>query len=109
MPGDLDYYYEGQSEQFSFYRIPKIFFTDPAYSGLSTDAKLLYGLMLDRMGVSAKNGWLDDNGRVYIIFPIENIMRELGCGHDKAVKLLNELEKIAGLSNVSARAWGGRI
>ena len=62
-----DYFYGQQAELFSFYRVPKVLFTDEKFSNISSDAKLLYGIMLDRMNLSAKNGWVDELGRVYII------------------------------------------
>lgn len=92
-----DYFYGQQSEQFSFYRIPKILFSQDKFWNVSTDAKLLYGILLDRMNLSARNGWLDEAGRVYIIFTIEEIKESLGCAEKKAVKLLDELEKKAAL------------
>ena len=92
-----DYFYGQQSEQFSFYRIPKILFSQDKFWNVSADAKLLYGILLDRMNLSAKNGWLDEAGRVYIIFTIEEIKESLGCAEKKAVKLLDELEKKAEL------------
>ena len=92
-----NYFYGPQAEQFAFYRIPKALFTDPAYRGISTDAKVLYGLLLDRMSLSARNDWLDEQGRVYIVFTVEEIMECLACGNKKAVGLLRELETEAGL------------
>ena len=92
-----NYFYGPQAEQFAFYRIPKALFTDPAYRGISTDAKVLYGLLLDRMSLSARNDWLDEQGRVYIVFTVEEIMESLACGNKKAVGLLRELEAEAGL------------
>ena len=88
----FEYFYGGQSENFSFYRIPRVLITGEKYRGLSTDAKLLYGLMLDRMGLSAKNGWYDDYDRVYIYYTVDEIMEDLCCGHNKAVRLLAELD-----------------
>lgn len=88
----FEYFYGGQSENFSFYRIPRILITGEKYRGLSTDAKLLYGLMLDRMGLSAKNGWYDDYDRVYIYYTVDEIMEDLCCGHNKAIRLLAELD-----------------
>ena len=99
-----DYFYGQQSEQFSFYRIPKILFSQDKFWNVSTDAKLLYGILLDRMNLSARNGWLDEAGRVYIIFTIEEIKESLGCAEKKAVKLLDELEKKAELIE---RKWQG--
>ena len=92
-----DYFYGQQAELFSFYRVPKVLFTDEKFSNISSDAKLLYGIMLDRMNLSAKNGWVDELGRVYIIFTIEEVKGALGCAEKKAVKLLHELENKCGL------------
>lgn len=92
-----DYFYGEQAEQFAFYRIPKVLFSKDKFWSVSADAKLLYGILLDRMNLSAKNGWLDESGRVYIIFTIEEIKESLGCAEKKAVKLLDELEKKAEL------------
>lgn len=69
-------------------------FTDPAFRGISTDAKVLYGLLLDRMSLSARNNWLDDAGRVYIIFTVEEVMDALCCADNKATRLLRELEGV---------------
>lgn len=86
------YYHGYEGEQFSFYRIPKLLMTSEHFRKLSTDAKLLYGLMLDRMSLSMKNHWLDDQGRVYIFFPVEEVMQMLHCKSEKATKLLAELD-----------------
>ena len=93
----FDYFYGQQADLFSFYRVPKILFTDDRFWNVSTDAKLLYGILLDRMNLSAKNGWLDEQGRVYIIFTIEEIQAAFNCGDKKATKLLSELESKCGL------------
>ena len=82
-----------ESEQYAFYRVPKLLFTNERYRNLSAESKLLYGLFLDRMGISQKNGWIDKDGRVYIIYTVEDIMEALGCGNKKAIQLLAELEK----------------
>lgn len=87
-----DYFYGAESEQFSFYRIPKVLFTEERFKSISAEAKVLYGLLLDRMSLSAKNGWQDKGNRVYIIFTIEDIMEAMGCADQKAGKLLHELE-----------------
>lgn len=93
----FDYYYGDESSQFSFYRIPRPLIRDKRFSKLSTDAKLLYGLMLDRMGLSARNGWYDSEGRVYIYYTAEEIREDLCCGNDKALKLLGELDTKKGI------------
>ena len=78
-----------------FFRLPKVLFLDERYRGLSTDAKVLYALMLDRMGLSIRNGWTDKAGRVFIYFTLEEIRKLLGCGHGKATGLCRELEDAA--------------
>ena len=93
----FDYFYGQQAEQYSFYRIPKLLITSDLFWNISADAKLLYGILLDRMNLSAKNGWLDEKGRVYIIYTLEETMAALNCGNQKATKLFNELEKKCGL------------
>lgn len=93
----FDYFYGPQSEQFTFYRIPKVLFTNEKFWNISTDAKLLYGILLERMNLSAINKWLDDEGRVYIIFTIDDIKAYMGCAEKKAIKMLDELEKKCGL------------
>lgn len=90
---DYDYFYEEQSEQFAFYRIPKVLFTDERFRGISTPAKVLYGLLLDRVSLSAKNNWVDEQGRVYIYYTLESIQADLLCANEKATKLLKELER----------------
>ena len=99
-PLKFDYYYGIEAEQFSFYRVPRLLIKDERFKGLSSDAKLLYGLMLDRMALSMKNGWLDDENRAYIIYTIENIREDLGCSKEKAVKVLAELDAAKGIGLV---------
>ena len=96
----LDYYYGIEAEQFSFYRVPRLLIKDERFKKLSSDAKLLYGLMLDRMSLSIKNKWFDDNNRAYIIYTINSIMEDLGCGKEKAVKVLAELDNTKGIGLV---------
>ena len=96
----FDYYYGIEAEQFSFYRVPRLLIKDERFKGLSSDAKLLYGLMLDRMALSMKNGWLDDENRAYIIYTVDSIMEDLGCGKDKAIKVLAELDTNKGIGLV---------
>ena len=94
MPLNLDYFYGGEAEQYNFYRIPKVLFTDPHYKALSVEAKVLYGLLLDRMSLSIRNGWLDSARRVYIYFTLEDAMNMMCYGKDKAVRLFKELDNI---------------
>lgn len=88
----FDYFYGIESQQFSFIQIPLELFTNEYYKNISSDAKILYGLMLSRMSLSQKNNWFDDDNRVYIIYKIQEIQDTLCCGKNKAVNILKELE-----------------
>ena len=91
---NYDYFYGQSGELFSYFRIPKALFQDHRFRQLSTDARTLYGILLDRMSLSAKNGWLDEQGRVYIIYTVREVQDSLCCAEHKAVKLFRELEDI---------------
>ena len=101
----LDYFYGQAGELFSFYRIPKALFQEPRFQSLSTDAKTLYGILLDRMSLSVRNEWFDQKGRVFIIFTIEDVKRTLRCADNKATRLLRELEEF-GLIERKRRGQG---
>ena len=93
----FEYFYNDDSEQYSFYRIPKLLFTEEYFSSLSCEAKVLYGFMLDRMSLSLKNKWFDEQNRAYIIFTIEDVMELLNCKSQKAVKIMKELDAEEGI------------
>ena len=101
----FNYFYGSQADQYSFYRIPKALFKNDYFRGLSSDAKILYGLMLDRMSLSIKNQWFDEN-RAYIYFSIEDIMELLNCGRNKAVKSLQELDSENGIGLIEKKRQG---
>ena len=100
-----DYFTERDAIEYPFYRVPKALITDPQYRSVSTDAKLLYGLLLDRMDLSVKKRWLDEHGRVYLYYTIASIQADLCCCKEKACKLLRELEH-AGLSEKKRHGRG---
>ena len=102
----FDYYYGIEAEQFSFYRVPRMLVKDERFKDLSSDAKLLYGLMLDRMSLSMKNGWLDTENRAYIYYTIEDIMEDLGCCRDKGMKVLAELDSKKGIGLIEKKRQG---
>lgn len=106
MPLNLDYYYGNEAEQYSFYRIPKILFTDDRFKAVSVEAKVLYGLLLDRMALSIKNSWLDEDGRVFIIYTISDVMETLCCAEQKANKLLGELDSTKGVGLIERKRRG---
>ena len=105
-PLKFDYYYGVEAEQFSFYRVPRLLIKDERFRGLSSDAKLLYGLMLDRMSLSMKNGWLDDENRAYIIYAVENIMEDLGCSKPTCTKVIKELDADNGIGLIEKKRRG---
>lgn len=103
---NLDYFYGTEAEQYTFYRIPKMLFTDERFKNISVDAKMLYGLMLDRMGLSMKNNWLDSNNKVFIYFTLEDAIEMLGYGHTKVIKILSELDTAKGIGLIERKKQG---
>lgn len=102
----FDYFRGMEAEQYSFYRVPKVLFTAECFKSLSCEAKVLYGLMLDRMSLSIKNRWFDEEDRVYIIFTVEEIAVLLNCGTQKAVKLMKELDDNQGIGLIEKERLG---
>ena len=96
-PSGFEYFYGQQAESYTFYRIPKVMFTEDRFKGLSCEAKVLYGLMLDRMSLSTKNGWMDEEGKVYIVFPLSDIRELIQCSKQTAVNLVHELDTEQGI------------
>ena len=81
--------------------MPKVLFTNTQFKSLSCEAKLLYGLLLDRMQLSIKNRWLDEEGKVYIYFSQEQISGMMGCGLKKVGNLLAELDSRKGIGLIT--------
>ena len=102
----FNYYYGKEAENFSFFRIPKLLFTDPIFTKLSSDAKVLYGILLDRMNLSMKNNWIDEENKVYIIFTIEEIAEIMCCATQKATKILQELDDKKGIGLIEKKRLG---
>ena len=92
----MDYFYEHESELFTFYRVPKVLFTEEPFKNMNCEAKLLYGLLLDKMGLSRKSGWFDKQGRAFVYYGISHIMEDLGCS------------KLACCTG-NGRGWGNRL
>ena len=102
----FDYFRGMEAEQYTFYRIPKVLFTAECFRELSCEAKVLYGLLLDRMGLSIKNRWFDEEDRVYIIFTVEELAELLNCGTQKVVRLLKELDVKSGIGLIEKKRLG---
>lgn len=90
---EFDYFYKRDLERFQFFMLPKILVTGEQFKTISSDAKILYACLFDRISLSAKNDWLDKEGRIYIIFTIEEIMKTINRSRPTAVKALDELDK----------------
>ncbi len=103
---DFEYFYGKQSSQYAFYRIPKQLFTEKQFDALSIGAKLLYGMMIDRMELSQKNGWIDKQGRAYIYFTVDEVKDRFHCANDKAVKLMRELDSDRGIGLIESVRQG---
>lgn len=103
---NLPYYYGRAGEQYAFFRIPKLLLTDERFAEVSTDAKLLYGLLLDRMELSYRNGWIDEQNRVFIIFTAEEVMSTLHCRSEKAARLFAELDSSKGIGLIERKRQG---
>ena len=102
----FDYFRGMEAEQYSFYRVPKVLFTAECFQTLSCEAKVLYGLMLDRMSLSIKNRWFDGEDRVYIIFTVDEVAELMNCGTQKAVKLMKELDSEKGIGLIEKKRLG---
>lgn len=102
-----EFYYGTEAEQFNFIKIPRAFFTDKErFGNLSNEAKIMYSLLLDRMNLSMKNGWLDEHNRVYIIYTIDEIAETMGCGTNLAVRILKELDDENGIGLIHKKRRG---
>lgn len=88
------YYEKDQAEQYSFIRIPKAMMTEDVFAPLSVEAKILYGLLLDKMGAAVKNQWLDEENKAYVIYQITDIMDDMNISKKKAIASLKELEEV---------------
>lgn len=102
----LSYFYGKEADQYSFYKIPKLLFTEEYFKKISVEAKVLYGLMLDRMSLSMKNQWLDDEGRAYIYYSLDDIMDALGCSNKKAISIMKELDTEDGIGLIKKKRQG---
>ena len=89
---NTDYFYRSEAGQFSFIKIPKLLVTGEDFSSLSISAKILYGLLLDRMAIASKNQWIDDEGRVYNQYQLSEIQEDMNISKRKAGECLNELQ-----------------
>ena len=102
----FDYFYGQEADMLSFYKIPKLLFTNEFFKSLSTDAKVLYGLMLDRMAFSVKNKWFDGESKAYIYFSVEDTMEMLNCKKNKAIATIKELDSETGIGLIEKKRQG---
>lgn len=103
---NLDYHYGTEAEQYSFYRTPKLLFYDTQFANISLEAKVLYGMMIDRMSLSIQNHWADEQGRIYIYFTMEDACKLLNVGRTKMVRIMAELDDQKGIGLIERRKQG---
>lgn len=102
----FDYFYGVEAMQYTFYSVPQLLFTDEKFKGISCEAKLFYGFLLDRAGLSQKNGWYEEDGKVYVYFKLEELCEKLNVGSQKAVKVFNELDVETGIGLIRRKKQG---
>ena len=94
---DFDYFYNREAERFNFLKVPEILVDGEEFKGLSAEAIILYSMLLKRTGMSFKNNWVDKEGRVFIYFTVEEIMRRRNISKPTAIKTLDELDMKKGI------------
>lgn len=103
---NFDYFYNKQAEMFNFIRLPMVLMEDEVFKGISIEAKVLYSYMLNRMGLSYKNGWIDEDGKVFIYYTMDAIKEQFNCANDKALKIINELDIKSGIGLIEKKRQG---
>ena len=94
---DFDYFYNREAERFNFLKVPEILVDGEEFKGMSAEAIILYSMLLKRTGMSFKNKWIDKEGRVFIYFTVEEIMRRRNISKPTAIKTLDELDSKKGI------------
>ncbi|ENL48409.1 replication initiator protein A [Staphylococcus epidermidis] len=75
-----------------FYQLPKVFFTNPKYTKLSNDAKITWSILRDRLDLSIRNNWVDENGDIFFIYTNEKLKSILNISSpNKLSKIKKEL------------------
>lgn len=100
----LDYFYENEVEEYSYINIPRVLMTRTAYKDLSSDAKVVYGILLDRLDLAVKYGWIDDEGQAYIIYLQEELQRDMNMSKRKVIEKLQELENVGLIERIQRGA-----
>lgn len=103
---NFDYFYNRQSEMYNFIRLPMVLMEDEIFESISIEAKVLYSYMLNRMGLSYKNGWIDEDGKVFIYYTMDAIKEQFNCANDKALKIINELDIKSGIGLIEKKRQG---
>ena len=100
---NFDYFYNRQSEMYNFIRLPMVLMEDVIFESISIEAKVLYSHMLNRMDLSYKNGWIDEDGKVFIYYTMDAIKEQFNCANDKALKIINELDTKSGIGLIEKK------
>jgi Cdc6-like AAA superfamily ATPase len=101
----LDYHYGKQALQYAMVEIPLLMFIDEVFDPLSIEAKVVYGMLLQRIRLANRNGWRDEEGRLYVIYPLEQMHKDIGLSTRTISTALKQLEEI-GIIDISNRGQG---
>lgn len=89
---DFNFYKVNETLNHKYYQIPQELFINPLYKNtLNSDSKLLYGFLLDRLSLSIKNNWHDENGNVYLIFTRKEVQDKLNLSDKTVTKAFKQL------------------
>lgn len=92
---DFNSYKINETLSHKYYQIPQELFINPLYKDtLNSDSKLLYGFLLDRMSLSAKNNWCDEDGNIYLIFTRKEVQEKLGLCDRTVTKAFKQLSNV---------------
>ena len=103
---DFDYFYNREAERFNFLKVPEILVDGEEFKGLSAEAIILYSMLLKRTGMSFKTNWIDKDGRVFIYFTVEEIMKRRNISKPTAIKTLDELDMKKGIGLIERVRMG---
>lgn len=74
-----------------FYALPKVLFENPIYEDMRLDAKVAYAMLKDRLDLSFKNNWIDENGNIYLVYSNSNLMKILSCSKSTLLRIKKQL------------------
>ena len=102
----LDYHYGKQALQYAMVEIPLLMFIDDAFEPLSLEAKVVYGILLQRIRLANRNGWRDEDGKLYVIYPLEQMHKDIGLSTRTISDSLKQLEDLGIQDGDTVRMYG---